>query len=74
MILWSFCIPKVVKKCHKNFENGYINKNLTAKNYLYLVFYMCTTNTFKILKFSILTNLATLYKHFGPKCIFIFWH
>ena len=40
MILSSFCFPSR-KKCHKNFENRFINKNLTPKNDLDLVFYMC---------------------------------
>ena len=29
------------KKCHKNFENRFINKNLSPKNDLDRVFYMC---------------------------------
>ena len=32
---------KSLKKCHKNFGNRFINKNLMPKNDLDLVFYMC---------------------------------
>ena len=36
-----FLHSKSRKKCHKSFENRFINKNLTPKNDLVLVFYMC---------------------------------
>ena len=50
------------KKCHKNFENRFINKNLTPKNDLNLEFNMCKGRNPKILKFRILANLVTLFK------------
>ena len=37
------------KKCHKNFENRFINKNLMPKNDLDQVFYMCKGGNPKIL-------------------------
>ena len=37
------------KKCHKNFENRFINKNLMPRNDLDLVFYMCKGGIPKIL-------------------------
>ena len=37
------------KKCHKIFENRFINKNLTLNNHLGLVFYMCKGGYPKIL-------------------------
>ena len=49
------------KKCHKNFENRFINKNLTSKNVLDLVFYMCKGGNPKIL-FRSQANLVTLFK------------
>ena len=48
MILSSFCIPNVAKSASK-IENGFINKNLTPKNDLDLVFYMCKGGNPKIL-------------------------
>ena len=49
MILSSICIPKVVKNATKKFEKQFINKNLTPKNDLDLVFYMCKGGNPKIL-------------------------
>ena len=41
MIFSPFLHSKSRKKCHKNFENRFINKNLTPKNDFDQVFYMC---------------------------------
>ena len=41
------------KKCHKNFENRFTNKNLTPKSDLDLVFYMCKGGNPKILNLEI---------------------
>ena len=37
------------KKCHKNFENQFINKNLTPKNDFDMVFYTCKGGNLKFL-------------------------
>ena len=45
---------KSCKKCHKNFENRFINENLTPKNDLDLVFYMCNGGNPNILNLEFL--------------------
>ena len=49
MTFASFCISKSRKKYHKKFENQFKNENLTPKNDLELVFYMCKGGNPKIL-------------------------
>ena len=52
MIVSSFLHSYSLKKCHKNFENRFMNKNLTSKNDLDQVFYMCKGGNPKILNWE----------------------
>ena len=49
MTMGSFRNLKVVKKTHKKSKNQFTNENLTPKNDLELVFYMCKGGNPKIL-------------------------
>ena len=58
------------KKCHKNFENLFMNEHLTPRNDLDMVFYMCVGGYTKKCKFRIVANLESQFgdcvQEFGP--------